>query len=74
MAIATVILSLSSCAFLGSPIPVIIIWVVCLAVIAVAATYGSSPSSRQPRKGMTEDEEARDAITGFIATDYDYWD
>lgn len=74
MAIATIVMSLSSCAFLGSPVPVIVIWIVCLAVVAVAATYGSSISPRQPQKGMTEEDEARDAITGFIATDYNYWD
>lgn len=74
MYIATAILSLSSCAFLDSPIPVIIIWIACLTTIAVAATFGSTPYPRQPQKGMTEEEEARDAITGFIATDYNYWD
>ena len=73
MAIATIVMSLASCAFLDSPIPVIITWIVCLAAIAVAATYGSNASPRQPQQDMTE-EEARDAITGFIATDYNYWD
>ena len=72
MAVCGMVAVFASCGFVGDPLLVLGVWVVCVAVGFVALVYGytGDPSPRKGR-GLSEEEQARDAVAGGMFMDGD---